>query len=140
MKNFQDYLEVVNEAKSTSSWERWKKQFDKKKAKGQEFLWINSSPLKQNEHLWQPQGVNAEKVYGPKSVWSAGASTNSAGKLGWNMNPADFIAKAKKATVVNNKIATIKVPLINPDSNGKTKEEVKVFYGTVENLISVLEN
>lgn len=150
MKSFQDYLEVVNEAEKAEkapSWERWKKQFNTDEAKGKKFLWINSgNPIsydgkkKDIRHLWNPQGLNAEKVYGSKWVWSAGASTNSDEKLGWNISPADFIAKAKNATVVNNKIATIKVPLINPDSNGKTKEEVKVFYGTVEDLISLLEN
>lgn len=140
MKNFQNYLEVVNEAKKVkkiSSWESWLEQFNTGKAAGQEFLWINSSPLKQNEQ-WQPQGVNAEKVYGSAFVWGSGSSRVE--RRGWEWNLQKFIAEAKKATVVNNKVATIKVPLINPDSNGNKVREVKVFYGTVKDLVSVLEN
>lgn len=152
MKSFQDYLEVVNEAEKAEkipSWENWQKQFNTSKTSEQKFLWINSGDPKSYDgsekdirHLWKPEGQNAKKIYGA-SVWSAGASTNSAGKLGWNMNPADFIAKAEKAStkkiVVNKLIVAIEVPLKNPDSEGNTTQIVQVFYGTAEELVKAMK-
>lgn len=136
MKQFWDYMEVVNEAKGPDlSWERWKENFDISEAKNKKFLWINSSPNRND--MWYAEGESAKKIFDASGTWSSSYKEDREDLgLGWKLKKTDFLKEAQKeALSLQGDIVKFKV-----EKNDGKKATVKVFYGTVNELIEAVEN